>query len=61
MMLYIRDNEMRAEGLAKGIAGAVEIMREDGKNDQEIIEKIKIKFGLTQEQAIEYVLAQTTG
>ena len=57
MMLYIRDNEMRAEGRAEGIAGAVDIMRDDGKSDQEIIEKIKNKFGLTQEQAEEYVLA----
>ena len=29
----------------------------DGKSDQEIIDRIKAKYGLTQEQAEEYVLA----
>lgn len=36
-----------------------DVMREDGKDDKEIIEIIKTKFGLTQEQAVEYVLTPT--
>ena len=48
--------EGRAEGRAEGITGVVDIMREDGKSDSEIINRIKARFGLTQEQAEEYVL-----
>ena len=44
------------EGLAKGIAGAVEIMREDGKDDRAIVERLMSKYDLTQEEAEKYVL-----
>ena len=44
------------EGLAKGIAGAVEIMREDDKDDRAIIERLMSKYDLTQEEAEKYVL-----
>ena len=44
------------EGLAKGITGAVEIMREDGKDDRAIIERLMSKYDLTQEEAEKYVL-----
>ena len=56
MMLYIRDNEMRAEGRAEGkILGAIGIMRDDGKTDDEIITRLMSKFKLTLEEAEEYV------
>ena len=44
------------EGLAKGITGAVEIMREDGKDGRAIIERLMSKYDLTQEEAEKYVL-----
>jgi hypothetical protein len=44
------------EGLAKGIAGAVEIMREDGKDDRAIVERLMSKYDLTQEEAEKYVV-----
>ena len=44
------------EGLAKGITGAVEIMREDGKDDRAIVERLMSKYDLTQEEAEKYVL-----
>ncbi len=36
--------------------GAVEIMREDGKDDRAIIERLMSKYDLTQEEAEKYVL-----
>ena len=50
----------REEGREDGIIVAVDIMREDGKTDSEIIARIRSKFNLTQEQAEEYVLAPET-
>ena len=44
------------EGLAKGITGAVEIMREDGKDDRAIVERLMSKYDLTQEEAEKYVV-----
>ena len=50
------EGEYLAKGLAKGITGAVEIMREDGKDDRAIIERLMSKYDLTQEEAEKYVL-----
>ena len=36
--------------------GAVDIMREDGKDDRVIIERLMSKYNLTQEEAERYVL-----
>ena len=53
--------EGRAEGEEKGIEkgkiiGAVEVMRDDGKDDLTIISRIANKYNLSEEQAKEYVL-----
>ena len=50
------EGEYLAKGLAKGITGAVEIMREDGKDDRAIVERLMSKYDLTQEEAEKYVL-----
>ena len=50
------EGECLAKCLAKGITGAVEIMREDGKDDRAIIERLMSKYDLTQEEAEKYVL-----
>ena len=44
------------EGLSKGIKGAVELLREDGIEDQVIIERIMDQYHLTLEVAQKYVL-----
>ena len=44
------------EGLDKGIIGAVELLREDGHDDQTIIKRIMSKYHLTLEAAKKYVL-----
>ena len=49
------------EGLDKGIEGAVELLREAGFGDQDIIEKIMSKYHLTLEAAKKYVLLPTAG
>lgn len=49
------------EGLDKGIEGAVELLREAGFGDQDIIEKIMTKYHLTFEAAKKYVLLPTAG
>ena len=36
--------------------GAVEIMREDGKDDRTIVDRLMSKYNLTQEEAEKYVL-----
>ena len=43
-------------GLDKGIEGAVELLREAGFGNQDIIEKIMNKYHLTLEAAKKYVL-----
>lgn len=48
-------------GLDKGIEGAVELHREAGFGDQDIIEKIMNKYHLTLEAAKKYVLLPTAG
>ena len=48
-------------GLDKGIEGAVELLREAGFGDQDIIEKIMSKYHLTVEAAKKYVLLPTAG
>ena len=48
-------------GLDKGIEGAVELLREAGFGDQDIIEKIMTKYHLTLEVAKKYVLLPTAG
>ena len=53
---FLRVLRVENEGLAKGIAGAVEIMREDGKDDRAIVERLMSKYDLTQEEAEKYVL-----
>ena len=44
------------EGLDKGIIGAVELLREDGHDDQTIIKRIMSKYHLTLEATKKYVL-----
>ena len=44
------------EGLDQGIIGAVELLREDGHDDQTIIQRIMSKYHLTLEAAKKYVL-----
>lgn len=44
------------ESLDKGIIGAVELLREDGHDDQTIIKRIMSKYHLTLEAAKKYVL-----
>ena len=39
------------EGLDKGIIGSVAIMREDGKSDQEIVERLVRTYGLSEDEA----------
>ena len=46
------------KGIEKGIEGAVEILREEGYKDSQIIERIRKRFGLTQEDAERYVVAR---
>ena len=53
--------EIYNEGLDKGIEGAVELLREAGFGDQDIIEKIMSKYHLTLEAAKKYVLLPTAG
>ena len=54
-------NEGINVGLDKGIEGAVELLREAGFGDQDIIEKIMNKYHLTLEAAKKYVLLPTAG
>lgn len=50
-------NECENKGLSTGkILGAVETMRDDGKSDREIVERLKAKYGLSQEKANEFLL-----
>ncbi|HIZ55832.1 MAG TPA: hypothetical protein H9671_06465 [Firmicutes bacterium] len=44
------------QGLDKGIIGAVELLREDGHDDQTIIKRIMSKYHLTLEATKKYVL-----
>lgn len=58
MMLVTRDNEMRAAGRSEGkILGTVETMRDDGKNDKDIISRLMSKYELSEKEAEGYVLA----
>ncbi len=38
------------------IQGAVETMRDDGKSDEQIVERLMFKYGLKKEEAEEHVL-----
>ena len=49
-------NEGKNEGRDEGIVGAVELLREDGHDDQTIIQRIMKKYHLTLEAAKKYVL-----
>lgn len=53
--------EGKIEGMSTGkIMGTVETMRDDGKSDQEIVLRLKKKYGLSQEEADEYVKGAVT-
>ena len=57
MVMMIRDMEKIEEGKEIGkIIGFVDACRDDGKDDQMIISRLVSKYGLTQEEAKEYVL-----
>ena len=43
-------------GLEKGIIVTVEVLREDGASDADIVKRIMAKYNLTKEKAEEYVL-----
>ena len=47
-------------GLNRGIIGAIEMLREDGKEDKVIIERIMRKYHLTRAEAEAYVLEACT-
>ncbi len=58
-------NEQMREGLSQGLSqglstgkilGTIETMRDDGKSDREIAERLMTKYGLSQEKADEYVI-----
>ena len=51
-------NEGFEIGIEKGIQGAVEILREEGCKDWQIIERIQKRYGLTLEEAEKYVIVQ---
>ena len=51
-------NEGFETGIEKGIQGAVAILREEGYRDQQIIERIQKRYGLTLEEAEKYVIVQ---
>ncbi len=51
------DEQMRKEGRDEGrIIGTVETMRDDGKSDEQIVERLMLKYGLKREDAEKYVL-----
>lgn len=57
VVMMIRDMEKIEEGKEIGkIIGFVDACRDDGKDDQTIISRLVSKYGLTQEEAKEYVL-----
>ena len=65
MVMKIREMELRemalAEGRAEGkILGAVEILREEGKDNKEILGRIMAKYHLSEEEAKEYLQVATT-
>ena len=48
--------EGRTQGIEEGkILGIIEIMREDGRSDEDIIARLVSRCGLTEEQAEEYL------
>lgn len=51
-------NEGFETGIEKGIQGAVEIFREEGYKDRQIIERIQKRYGLTLEEAEKYLIVQ---
>ena len=51
-------NEGFEIGIEKGIQGAVEILREEGYKDWQIVERIQKRYGLTLEEAEKYVIVQ---
>ena len=64
MVMMIREMELREEGLEEGlekgreegkILGAIEIMREDGRNNADIIARLMCKYGLSQIEAERYL------
>lgn len=60
-----RGKEIYREGIAIGldrgkILGTIETMRDDGKSNQDIVDRLMKKYSLTQEQAEGYVLSPVT-
>ena len=53
-------HEIYNEWIDKGIIGTVELLREDGHDDQTIIKRIMSKYHLTLEAAKKYVLLPAT-
>lgn len=53
--LLLREEKWRNEGLKEGIRGAVEMLRDLGHGDAEIKMSIVRKYGLTSEEAEEYL------
>ena len=69
MVMMIRDMEKREEGREEGlkegkeigrIVGTVETMRDDGKDNRSIINRLIEKYGLTPEEAKVYVFPNPT-
>ena len=59
-MIMIRENELREEGRAEGkaegkILGAIETMRDDGKDEKTIQSRLMEKYGLSEAEAEEYL------
>lgn len=48
------------QGFNRGVIGAIEMLREDGKDDKVIVERIMRKYHLTRAEAEAYVLDACT-
>ena len=48
------------QGFNRGVIGAIEMLREDGKDDKAIVERIMRKYHLTRAEAEAYVLETCT-
>ncbi len=58
MTLLMRDQENIEKGIQKGIQGAVELLRDVGREDNEIRIAIVKKFDLTESEAEEYLYSK---
>ena len=58
MTLLMRDQENIEKGIQKGIQGAVELLRDVGQEDDEIRIAIMKKYGLTENEAEEYLYSK---